>query len=161
MKNRLVRALTLLAVVCIAATPASAQWKFGGALGAEHESSWDEFLVLTFEARRPISQWSTELAPRFSYFLRDGVTRFQIDANLLKPLELATPKPFIPYIGLGAALEVFSAEGFDQNSVGFNYVVGATRRTSGNLELYGQFQYTVLNDAPNTALVGVGLLYRR
>jgi hypothetical protein len=160
MNRRVTCALAILTLV-VTAAPASAQWRLGGALGAEHESSWDDFIVLTFEARKPIISWNTEIAPRVSYFLRDDVTRLQFDVNWLKPLELSRPGSLIPYVGIGGALELFSSDGFDQNSLGFNYVFGATKRTTGKLQWYGQFQYTVLNDAPNTALIGIGILFRQ
>jgi hypothetical protein len=154
--------LSALALV-FAASTAQAQWKLGGFVGGEHESSWDEFLLLGVEARGAIAGGKAEVAPRFAYFLREGTTRFQVDVNLIKSLVLASPGRINPYLGLGLALESLSFDDSDvdgETSFGFNYVVGGTVRTSGALEPYGQFQYSVLHDAPNNATVTLGLLYR-
>lgn len=146
---------------CAVTTPASAQWRIGGALGAEHESSWDEFLVFTLEARRAVLQRNGEFAPRFSYFLRDGVTQFQIDVNVLSRLILQRSFPVEPYMGIGGALHRVSFEGAGSESyVGFNYVMGGVLRSETSMNWYGQFQYSVLHDAPNVALVNIGALWR-
>jgi hypothetical protein len=154
--------LSLLALV-FAASTAQAQWKIGGFVGGEHESSWDEFLLLGFEARGAMGGGKVDVAPRFSYFLREATTRFQVDVNLIKPLVLASPGRVTPFLGVGLALESVSFDDSDadaETSIGFNYVAGAAVRTAGALEPYGQFQYSVLNDAPNVATVTLGLLYR-
>jgi hypothetical protein len=157
---RSLRLLGFMAVFAIS-TPAVAQWRIGGSVGAEHESSWDEFLVLTLEARGAIAGGKAEIAPRFSWFMREGVTRYQLDANFLKPLVLASPLKVTPYVGIGGAFESFSAEGQDgETAVGINYVTGATTRSTGALEGYAQFQYSVLHDTPNVAVISAGLLYR-
>jgi hypothetical protein len=154
--------LSALALV-FAASTAQAQWKVGAFVGGEHESSWDEFLLLGIESRGAIAGGKAEVAPRFSYFLREGTTRLQVDVNLIKPLVLASSGRVTPYLGLGIALENLSFDDSDvegETSFGFNYVVGGAVRTAGALEPYGQFQYSVLNDAPNVATVTLGLLYR-
>ena len=142
------------------ATPAAAQWRVGAFLGGEHESSWDEFLVIGADARGRIASNGLELNPRVSYFLREFTTRFQLDVNFLKPLVLAKQTRLAPYVGLGLAFESIS---YDQgtvdseSAVGFNYVVGATTNSTGSLRPFAQFQYTVLNDAPNNAVLNFGL----
>jgi hypothetical protein len=157
------RILLVALALTLVAPAAQAQWRIGGFVGAEHESSWDEFLLLGAEARGEVAGGKAELAPRLSYFLRDGMTRFQVDANLLKPLVLASPGKVIPYVGLGAALHSVSFDDSNadgETAVGINYVVGGIWRTTGALEPHAQFQYSVLNDAFNVAVVTVGLLYR-
>lgn len=154
--------LCAVALLALSAAPsvAFAQWRVGGAIGAEHESSWDEFLLVTLEGRGPIAHGTAELAPRLSYFLRDGETRIQVDVNYIKPLVLAKPVAVTPYVGLGAALERLSASGFSDTSPGINYVVGATTNASGSLQWYGQFQYSVLHESSNVAVISVGALFR-
>lgn len=165
MRNRRLQLRVTLVALSLAliSSTAQAQWRIGGFLGAEHESSWDEFLLLGFEARGGVARGAADLAPRFSYFLRDGMTRYQIDVNLIKPLVLASPIKVVPYLGVGAALAMASFDGpgaEDETAVGLNYVVGGTWRTTGALEPYAQFQYSVLHDAFNVSVVTVGLLYR-
>jgi len=161
--RRVVRLAATAAAVLLSvtvATPAAAQWRVGGFLGGEHESSWDEFLVIGADARGAVGSNGLELNPRISYFLREFTTRFQLDFNLLKPLTLASKSRLVPYVGLGLAFESIS---YDQgtvdseSAVGFNYVVGATTNSTGSLRPFAQFQYSVLNDAPNNATVNVGL----
>jgi hypothetical protein len=160
MSTRALRVLSFLMVFTVS-TPAMAQWRIGGSVGAEHESSWDEFLVLTFEARGAIANGRADIAPRLSYFMREGVSRYQLDVNVLKSLVLASPLKVTPYVGLGGAFESFSPDGGDgETAVGLNYVVGATTRSSSALQGYAQFQYSVLHDVPNVAVVSVGFLYR-
>ncbi len=101
-----------------------------------------------------------EINPRFSCFIRSGTRRYQADVNLIKPLVLANPSRVEPYVGLGLALERLSFTGAgatSQTNVGFNYIVGGTVKVSGRLQPFGQFQYSVLNDAGNNAVVSVGL----
>jgi hypothetical protein len=142
------------------ATPASAQWRIGGFVGGEHESSWDEFLVIGADARGAMGSKGLEINPRFSYFLRELTTRFQVDLNVLKPLPLASKTRLVPYLGVGLAFESVS---YDQSTIdsesaiGYNYVVGATTNGTGQIKPFAQFQYTVLNDAPNNAVLNFGV----
>lgn len=145
------------------ALPAAAQWRVGGFLGGEHDSSWDEFLVIGADARGTLKAQNIELNPRFTYFLREGTTRFQIEFNAIKPLALASSSKLVPYMGAGLALEKVSYDGGaadSQTSVGFNYIMGSTIKVSGPVQPFAQFSYTVLNDAPNTALLTFGLHFR-
>lgn len=146
--------------------PAAAQWRVGGFLGGEHESSWDEFLVIGADARGPVGGHSFELNPRVSYFIRDATTRFQLDFNVIKPLALQNKSRIVPFIGTGVALESVSYDGDvsqvgeGQTNVGFNYIVGGTISTSKRVEPYAQFVYTVLNDSPNNAVISVGVHFK-
>ncbi|MBC7842934.1 MAG: hypothetical protein H7099_11500 [Gemmatimonadaceae bacterium] len=141
------------------AVTAHAQWRVGGFVGGEHESSWDEFLVIGADARGVVGAQGLEINPRFSYFVRSGETRYQADINLIKPLVLATPYRVQPFVGTGLAVARFSFDGAggSETKVGFNYIVGGTLRTSGRLIPFAQFEYTVLNDAPNNAVISAGL----
>lgn len=47
----------------------------GPFLGGEHESSWDEFLVIGADARGAVGTQNMELNPRFTYFVRDLTSR--------------------------------------------------------------------------------------
>jgi hypothetical protein len=142
--------------------PAEGQWRVGGFVGGEHDSSWDEFLVLGADVRREFGARGLEFNPRFTYFLRDGTTRYQADLNLIKPLILARPGRIEPFVGLGVALERISDSNSAQSStnVGFNYIVGGSLRTAGRWQPFGQFEYSVLNDTGNNAVVSLGLHYR-
>lgn len=148
--------------VLASAAPASAQWRVGGFLGGEHESSWDEFLVLGADARASVKQNQFEINPRFSFFVREFMTRMQFDFNVIKPLTGAGTSKIEPYVGTGIALERISFDGpFDSESaLGFNYIVGATVKSSGKFQAFGQFMYSVLNDTPNNAVVSVGVHWK-
>jgi hypothetical protein len=153
----------VLSALVASAAPASAQWRVGGFLGAEHESSWDEFLVIGADARTPVGTKNMEVNPRFSFFVRDFVTRIQLDLNVIKRLDVASASRIEPYVGTGLAFERLSFEGgvFDsQSAVGFNYILGATLKSSGRVQTFAQFVYTVLNDSPNNAVVSVGVHYK-
>ena len=146
----------------LVARPAVAQWRVGGFVGGEHDSSWSEFLVIGADARGAVGSNGLELNPRISYFLRSRTTRFQADVNVIKPLILADKSPVMPFVGVGLALEHVSYDGANSRSesnVGFNYIVGGTLSVTGSLQPYAQFAYSVLKDAPNTAVVSVGVHY--
>lgn len=160
LKSILARACVALAVVLLFAAPASAQWRVGGFAGGEHDSSWDEFLVLGADARGDIGNRNLELNPRFTYFLREDVTRFQIDLNLIKRVPLAGTSRIEPYIGTGVAFERFSIQGFSDSAVGFNYIVGGTLKATGKIQVFSQFVYTVLQDSLNNAVLSAGVHYK-
>jgi len=152
-----------LAAMVVSAAPAWAQWRVGPFLGGEHESSWDEFLVIGADARGELSKNNLELNPRISYFVRDFTTRFQIDMNVIKRLEVAGTSRIEPYVGTGLAFERISYDGsgFDNESaLGFNYIVGATLKASGRVQTFAQFVYTVLQDSANNAVVSVGVHFK-
>lgn len=160
MSPRALRLVAFIVATITCASPAAAQWRIGGFVGGEHESSWDEFLVIGADARGAVGSKGIEINPRVSYFLREGTSRFQLDLNLLKPLVLASPSRLAPYVGLGLAFESISYDVStidSESAVGFNYVVGATTTGSGQFKPFAQLQYTVLNDAPNNAVVSVGV----
>lgn len=152
-----------VAVLLISAAPASAQWRVGPFLGGEHESSWDEFLVIGADARGVVGTQNLELNPRISYFVRDLATRFQLDFNVIKRLEVAGTSRIEPYVGTGLAFERISFDGNfadNESALGFNYIVGATVKTSGRMQAFAQFVYTVLHDSPNNAVVSAGVHFR-
>jgi hypothetical protein len=152
--------LVLLALVLVS-SPAPAQLRLGAFLGAEHESSWDEFLLVGVEARARIVDGRVVVAPRFSYFIREATTRLQVDLNLLKPLAFKQPSAIKPYLGIGASFESVSFDGGDGDSaVGLNYVMGGAYRLNGPLQPYAQFQYSFFHEAFNVAVVTLGILYR-
>lgn len=162
----IVSACVGVAAITVSAAPAAAQWRVGGFVGGEHESSWEKFLVIGADARGPVGARSFEINPRVSYFLRDATTRFQVDLNVIKPLILQSKSRIVPFVGTGVALESVSYDGdvgdgsADQTNVGFNYIVGGTLSTSKRVEPYAQFVYTVLNDSPNNAVISVGVHYK-
>ncbi len=147
----------------IVSRPVSAQWRIGGFVGGEHESSWSEFLVVGADARLPLTSNAIEINPRVSYFIRTRTSRYQFDLNVIKPLILAQPWRIEPFVGLGAALEHVSYSGAGSTSstnIGFNYIVGGTYKTAGSLQPFGQFQYTVINEGVNNAVVSVGVHFK-
>jgi len=147
-----------LVLTVASAAPASAQWRVGGFLGGEHESSWDEFLVIGADARGAIGTQNLELNPRISYFVRDQMTRFQMDLNVIKRLEVASTSRLEPYVGTGLAFERISFDpSGSESALGFNYIVGATLKASGRVQTFAQFVYTVLQDSPNNAVVSAGV----
>lgn len=167
---RAFRPLRALAIACatlagsvIFAAPASAQWRVGPFLGGEHESSWDEFLVIGADARKPIDTHDLEINPRFTYFIRDLATRFQLDFNVIKRLDMASTGRIEPYVGTGIA---FSRISYDldaldnESALGFNYIMGATLKTTGRWQPFAQFVYTVLHDSPNNAVVSAGVHFK-
>ena len=156
------RVLFAACLTLVVAKPAAAQWRVGGFVGGEHDSSWDEFLVIGADARGAVGSNGMELNPRISYFLRNRTTRFQIDVNVIKPLILAEKSRVTPFVGIGLALENVSYDSPNSPSeanFGFNYIVGGTLRVTGSLQPYAQFAYSVLKDAPNTAVLSVGVHY--
>jgi hypothetical protein len=161
-RGTLSRATLAVALTVALSMPAGAQWRVGGFAGGEHESSWDEFLVLGADVRRTVGAKGLEVNPRFTYFLRDGLTRYQAELNLIKSLILARPGRIEPFVGLGVALERVSDDisAFNSTNVGFNYIVGGSVRTAGRWQPFGQFEYSVLNEASNNAIVSLGLHYR-
>lgn len=149
-----------VAALAVSAHPATAQWRVGGFIGGEHESSWDEFLVIGADARGTVGAHSFELNPRVSYFIRKDITRFQLDFNVIKPLTLAGNSRIAPFIGTGVALESVNFDDAtveDQTNVGFNYIMGSSIVTKSRVQPYAQFVYTVLHDSPNNAVVSVGV----
>ena len=169
-RARSINPLRSAAIACIAflasvmfAAPASAQWRVGPFLGGEHESSWDEFLVIGADARQPLDTHDLEINPRFTYFVRDLATRFQLDFNVIKRLDVASTGRIEPYVGTGIAFHRISydLDAFDNESaLGFNYIVGATLKTSGRWQPFAQFSYTVLHDSPNNAVVSGGVHFK-
>ncbi|MBK9242959.1 MAG: hypothetical protein IPL75_22460 [Acidobacteria bacterium] len=152
-----------VAALLVSAAPASAQWRVGPFIGGEHESSWDEFLVIGADARGAVGTQNMELNPRFTYFVRDLTTRFQMDFNVIKRLEVASTSRIEPYVGTGLAFERISYDGnvFDNESaLGFNYIVGATVKSSGRMQAFAQFVYTVLHDSANNAVVSAGVHFK-
>jgi hypothetical protein len=170
MRSEGLRELTLRALIigCVAvatlvvsAAPASAQWRVGGFLGGEHESSWDEFLVIGADARGAMGTQNMELNPRISYFVRDQMTRFQMDLNVIKRLEVASTSRIEPYVGTGLAFERISFDpSGSESALGFNYIVGATLKASGRVQTFAQFVYSVLHDSPNNAVASVGVHFK-
>ena len=161
------RAFTIacFAVVAMAmfAAPASAQWRVGAFVGFEHDSGWDEFLVLGADARKPTDKYNLELNPRFTWFLREDMTRFQVDVNVIKRLDVAGTGKIEPYIGTGVAFERISFDfpGADSESAfGFNYILGAALKSSGKFQPFAQFVYSVLNDSPNNAVISAGVHWK-
>jgi hypothetical protein len=166
-EGRLFRLLTVgcfaLAATLMTAAPASAQWRVGAFIGGEHDSSWDEFLVIGADGRKPLDSNDLEINPRFSYFIRDLTTRFQLDFNVIKRLNVASTGRLEPYIGTGVALARTSYDfpGIDDESaLGFNYIMGATLKATGQWQAYAQFAYSVLHDSPNAAVVSAGFHYK-
>lgn len=170
--RRMSRWSRVVASICVgivalaaSAASASAQWRVGGFIGGEHESSWDEFLVVGADARGTVGAHSFELNPRASYFIRSRTTRFQLDFNVIKPLSIQGNSKIVPYIGTGVALEKVSYDdddtgAADQTNVGFNYITGASINTSSRVQPYAQFVYTVLNDSANNAVISFGLHFK-
>ncbi len=166
-RGLMVRALTIACMAFVAtmvfASPASAQWRVGPFIGGEHESSWDEFLVIGADARKPLESNNLEINPRVSYFIRDLTTRFQLDFNVIKRLDVAGTGRIEPYFGTGIAFERISYDfaGVDNESaLGFNYIMGATLKTTGRWQPFAQFVYTVLHDSPNNAVVSAGVHFK-
>ncbi len=152
-----------VAALLVSAAPASAQWRVGPFLGGEHESSWDEFLVIGADARSAVGTQNLELNPRITYFVRDLATRFQMDFNVIKRLEVAGTSRIEPYVGTGLAFERIRYEGNisdNESALGFNYVVGATVKASGRMQAFAQFVYTVLHDSANNAVVSAGVHFK-
>jgi hypothetical protein len=170
MRSNCSQPFTPLAIACLAivasllfAAPASAQWRVGPFLGGEHESGWDEFLVIGADARKPLDTNDLEINPRFSYFIRDLATRFQLDFNVIKRLDVASTGRLEPYLGTGIAFGRIShdLDAIDNESaLGFNYIMGATLKTTGRWQPFAQFVYTALHDSPNNAVVSAGVHFK-
>lgn len=170
-QRHLLQWLVVAAASAASALPATAQWRVGGFLGGEHDSSWDEFLVIGADARGAVGAMNIELNPRISYFVRDLTTRIQLDFNVIKPLTLASSSKLLPFIGAGLALERVSYDNAltggtgagtntSESNVGFNYIVGSTLKVSGRVQPFAQFTYSVLNEAANSAVITFGVHFK-
>ena len=103
------------------------------------------------------------LSPAFTYFIQGEFTEFQIDANVLYPLDLEGDPQLEPFFAGGLVIEHFSYDdelgGFSETKAGLNVAAGAHLRVDGNFKPYIQGQYSIINDWFNRFLVTVGVQF--
>lgn len=133
----------------------------GALVGAEMDTP-DNWLIFGADARVQIAH-SLEFEPRFSYQPLGGGHTIQLDANVLKNIDLARPGRFRPFFGIGGTLQKVSPDGGKGDStLGLN-LIGGTRIALSGSSGYEPFiigQYSILRDQLNPFSIVVGASFR-
>jgi hypothetical protein len=122
----------------------------------------DDWLVFGADARLQIDR-NLEIEPRFTYQPLSGGHVIQLDANVLKNIELARPGRFRPFFGVGGTLRSFSPDrGEGETKVGLNLVSGTriALSSSSGYEPFITAQYSIVRDQFNTFSLVVGASFR-
>jgi len=130
----------------------------GGYIGGELDNSEDWFLigghaVMSFEGT------PFKINPRFTYHPFDGGKVVQVDVNVVRDYDLATPGRFRPYVGVGGAFMRTSFDGFESDSaVGLNLLSGVRLKMEGDsrFEPFLHAQYTIVRDQFNSFTITIG-----
>lgn len=129
--------------------------------GAELDTA-DNWLLFGADARVQVAP-GLELQPRFTYQpLGDGHL-IQLDANVLKNLDLAQPGRFRPFFGIGGTLTSYSgAAGAGTTKVGLNLVAGTriAMSSSSGYEPFIMSQYSIVRNQGNSFTIAVGASFR-
>jgi hypothetical protein len=171
--RRLLRVYTLVAVTLLGLPlAASAQTALSdddraglmsaGALVGAVLDTPDDWLVFGADARLQIDR-NLEIEPRFTYQPLSGGHVIQLDANVLKNIELARPGRFRPFFGVGGTLRSFSPDrGEGETKVGLNLVSGTriALSSSSGYEPFITAQYSIVRDQFNTFSLVVGASFR-
>ena len=171
--RRLLRVYTLVAVTLLGLPlAASAQTALSdddraglmsaGALVGAVLDTPDDWLVFGADARVQIDR-NLELEPRFTYQPLSGGHVIQLDANVLKNIELARPGRFRPFFGVGGTLRSLSPDrGDGETKVGLNLISGTriALSSSSGYEPFITAQYSIVRDQFNTFSLVVGASFR-
>lgn len=133
----------------------------GALVGAQLDTP-DDWLIFGADARVQIAH-ALEFEPRFTYQPSGGGHVIQLDANLLRNVDLARPGRFRPFFGVGGTLRRVSPDqGNSDSSFGLN-VIGGTRIALSSSSGYEPFiigQYSIIRDAFNPFSLVVGASFR-
>lgn len=133
----------------------------GALVGAEMDTP-DNWLLFGADARVQIAH-ALELEPRFTYQPLGGGNTVQLDANLLKNIDLARPGRFRPFFGVGGTLQKISPDaGPGDSKLGIN-LIGGTRIALSGSSGYEPFiigQYSIIRDRFNSFSLVVGASFR-
>ena len=114
------------------------------------------------EANKAVAH-ALELEPRFTYQPLGGGNTVQLDANLLKNIDLARPGRFRPFFGVGGTLQKISPDaGPGDSKLGIN-LIGGTRIALSGSSGYEPFiigQYSIIRDRFNSFSLVVGASFR-
>ena len=120
----------------------------GALVGAEMDTP-DNWLMFGVDARVKVAH-GLEFEPRFTYQPLGGGHTIQLDANVLKNLDLARPGRFHPFFGIGGTLQKVSPDGGNGDStLGLNLIdyALAVRAMEGGpdaVRLVGMQDFTAL-----------------
>jgi hypothetical protein len=166
--GRIFFAASVLAGALALTSPAHAQATrddqryIGGGAGYLHDSP-DDFLVFLGGAWIPVGGPDAIVfkplvfSPRFNYFL--GLSTWQVDANMLWDIPVATDLNLRPYIGMGVGFSRTSVQGFSSNTPLLNVVTGFRyRKPDMKPQILFEMQYSSGLDYANTATVNVIVL---
>ena len=170
--RRLLRVCAVALVVLGAPLAASAQTALadddraglisaGAMVGAELDEP-DNWLIFGADARVQVAH-ALEFEPRFTYHPLNGGHIIQLDANVLKNIDLARPGRFRPFFGVGGTLRSMSPDqGNSDTKVGLNLISG-TRIALSSSSGYEPFivgQYSIVRDELNAFSIVVGASFR-
>ncbi|MGE0449958.1 MAG: hypothetical protein AB7Q29_10295 [Vicinamibacterales bacterium] len=170
--RRILRACVMTLIVAGAPLAASAQTAIadevrpgvmsaGAFVGGELDNA-DNWLTFGADVRVQMAR-GLELNPRFTFRPLDNGSIREIDANVLKNLELAQPGRIRPFAGIGGAVRTVSPEGFpSETKVGLNLVSGAriAMSSGAGYEPFFQAQYTIVQNQLNTFAFVVGASFK-
>ena len=133
----------------------------GAMVGAELDEP-DDWLIFGADARVQIAH-ALEIEPRFTYHPFEGGHIIQLDANVLKNIDLARPGRFRPFFGIGGTLRSDSPDqGDGETKVGLNLISG-TRIALSSSSGYEPFiigQYSIVHGELNAFSLVVGASFR-
>lgn len=133
----------------------------GALVGAQMDTP-DNWLIFGADARVQIAH-ALEFEPRFTYQPLGGGHIIQLDANVLKNLDLARPGRFRPFFGIGGTLQKLSPDaGNGDSKLGIN-LIGGTRIALTGSSGYEPFiigQYSLIRDESNPFSIVVGASFR-
>ena len=170
--RQLVRVCAVAVVVIGAPMAASAQTAMaddnraglisaGVFAGAELDTA-DNWLLFGADARVQVSP-GLELQPRITYQPLGSGHLLQLDANVLKNLDLARPGRVRPFFGIGGTLTSYSfAKGAGETKVGLNLVTGAriAMSSSSGYEPFIMSQYSIVRNQLNAFSIVAGASFR-
>lgn len=122
----------------------------------------DDWLVFGADARVQIAH-ALELEPRFTYQPLSAGHVIQLDANVLKNIDLARPGRFRPFFGVGGTLTSYSPDrGNGDTKVGLNLISGTriALSSSSGYEPFITAQYSIVRDQLNTFSLVIGASFR-
>ena len=129
--------------------------------GAELDTS-DNWLLFGADARVQVSH-GLELEPRITYQPLGIGHLIQLDANVLKNLDLARPGRLRPFAGIGGTLTSYSfAARAGTTKVGLNLVAGTRIALSSGsgYEPFIMSQYSIVRNQLNAFSIVVGASFR-
>jgi len=133
----------------------------GALVGAQMDTS-DNWLLFGADARVQVAH-ALELEPRFTYQPLGGGNTIQLDANVLKNIDLARPGRFRPFFGIGGTLQRLSPDvGPSDSKLGLNLLAGTRIALSGSsgYEPFVIGQYSIVRNRLNAFSIVIGASFR-